>query len=74
VQCVTVCPLAEDMESEKCHLGAIIVRDLSISVSNYRATLTLDEYCKQQGVMGIADVDTRALTQVSMSMTVSRCD
>ncbi len=54
---------AEDMESEKCHLGAIIVRDLSVTVSNYRATLTLDEYCKQQNVMGIANVDTRAMTK-----------
>lgn len=53
----------EDMESEKCHLGAIIVRDYSISVSNYRSTTTLDAYCKAQGVIGIADVDTRALTK-----------
>jgi carbamoyl-phosphate synthase small subunit len=51
------------MESEKCHLGAIIVRDLSVTVSNYRSTQTLDEYCKAQGVLGIADVDTRALTK-----------
>lgn len=54
----------EDMESTKCHLGAIIVRDLSISVSNYRSTKTLDEYCKEQGVIGISQVDTRALTKV----------
>lgn len=54
---------AEDIESEKCHLGAIIVRDLSITVSNYRSTMNLDEYCKQQGVMGISDIDTRALTK-----------
>ena len=39
---------AEDMESEKCHLGAIVVRDLSAKVSNYRASQTLDDYLKMQ--------------------------
>lgn len=53
----------EDMESEKVHLGGVIIRDLSCKVSNYRANLTLDEYLKQQKVMGIANVDTRAITR-----------
>eukprot|EP00887_Chlorella_sp_A99_P005426 scaffold1.g5426.t1 len=53
----------EDMESSKCHLGAVIVRDLSCVVSNYRANTTLDEYLKQQKVLGIAGVDTRAITR-----------
>ena len=53
----------EDMESERCHLGAVIARDLSATVSNYRANKTLDEYLKEQGVLGIADVDTRAITR-----------
>ena len=55
--------LAEDGESTKCHLGAIIIRDLSLTVSNYRSRITLEEYCKQQGVLGIAGIDTRALTK-----------
>lgn len=55
---------AEDNESDKVHLSGIIVRDLSISVSNYRSSLSLDEYCRKQGVMGITDLDTRALTKV----------
>lgn len=40
------------------------MRDLSITVSNYRATKSLDEYCKEQDVMGISDVDTRLLTRM----------
>lgn len=36
------------MESEKCHLSGIIVRDLAAKVSNYRASQTLDEYLKAQ--------------------------
>lgn len=53
-----------DNESIQCHLSGIIVRDLSISVSNYRATRSLDDFCKAQGVAGIADVDTRRLTRI----------
>ena len=51
------------MESSKCHLGSVIVRDLSIVVSNYRSRMSLDEYCKKEGVIGLAEVDTRALTK-----------
>lgn len=40
------------MESEKCHLSGIIIRDLSSVVSNYRSSKTLDEYLKEQGVLG----------------------
>ena len=40
------------MESEKCHLSGIIIRDLSCTVSNYRSTKTLDEYLKEQNVLG----------------------
>jgi carbamoyl-phosphate synthase small subunit len=45
-------------------LGAIIVRDVSIVVSNYRSVMTLDEYCKKHNVLGISNLDTRALTKV----------
>lgn len=57
----------EDNESSTAHLGAIIVRDRSQSVSNYRSRMSLDDYCKQQGVMGISDLDTRALTKTLRS-------
>ena len=43
---------AGDMESEKCHLSGIIVRDLSCIVSNYRSTKSLDQYLKEQNVLG----------------------
>ena len=51
------------MESEKCHLGGIVVRDLSCVVSNYRSKQSLSDYCASQNVMGIANVDTRAITR-----------
>ena len=56
-------PPSEDGESAKCHQGAIIVRDLSLTVSNYRSRVSLDEYCKKEGVLGIAGIDTRSLTK-----------
>jgi carbamoyl-phosphate synthase small subunit len=40
------------MESEKCHLSGIIIRDLSAAVSNYRSSKSLDQYLKEQGVLG----------------------
>lgn len=41
------------MESDKVHLGAIIVRDLSMTVSNYRAKVTLEDFCKKQVRHGV---------------------
>lgn len=53
----------EDVESKQCHLGAIIVRDHSCVVSNYRSVQTLDDYCREQNVIGISNLDTRSLTK-----------
>lgn len=51
-----------DMESTKVHMGATLVRHEALNVSNYRSTQTLDSYLKEQGVIGISDIDTRAIT------------
>jgi len=53
----------EDDESSKCHLSGVIIRDLSSIPSNWRSTKDLDQYLKEQGVLGIQGVDTRALTK-----------
>jgi len=53
----------DDMESSKAWLDGLIVRQLSPVVSNYRSTSTLSDFCAAQGVVGIAEVDTRALTR-----------
>ena len=55
--------LTDDVESRACHLRGIIVRDLSRIVSNYRAKTSLSEYCEENDVLGIAELDTRALTK-----------
>ena len=51
------------MESSKAWLDGLIVRQLSPVVSNYRSTSSLHDFCVAQGVVGIAEVDTRALTR-----------
>ncbi|KAK9845580.1 hypothetical protein WJX84_010107, partial [Apatococcus fuscideae] len=51
------------MESEKCHLGGIVVRDLSMRGLQLSLQAVLSDYCASQNVMGIANVDTRAITR-----------
>jgi len=52
-----------DMESKKVHLGAMIVRNLALNVSNYRSVKPLGQYLDEQGVIGITDIDTREITR-----------
>ena len=56
----------EDVESGdmRVHAAGLVVRDLSMSVSNFRATGTLSDYLRGEGVVGIADIDTRRLTRI----------
>lgn len=54
----------EDMESSKAHLKALVVREKCNYPSNFRNEMTLDDFLKQQGVVGLEDIDTRALTRM----------
>jgi carbamoyl-phosphate synthase small subunit len=53
----------EDMESSKPWLEGFVVKELSSIFSNWRASSSLPEYLKKNNVIGIAGVDTRALTR-----------
>jgi carbamoyl-phosphate synthase small subunit len=55
---------AEDVEASKVHAAGLIVKDVSLRVSNFRATMSLPEYLAQQGTVAIAGIDTRRLTRV----------
>ncbi|GAB4062532.1 glutamine-hydrolyzing carbamoyl-phosphate synthase small subunit [Uliginosibacterium sediminicola] len=55
---------AEDSESGKVHAAGLIIRDLPLRVSNFRAEQSLDAYMKAQGAVGIAGLDTRKLTRI----------
>ncbi|NLT27213.1 MAG: glutamine-hydrolyzing carbamoyl-phosphate synthase small subunit [Microbacteriaceae bacterium] len=52
-----------DMESDRFWVAGYVVRDPSRVVSNWRAEGSLDEALEREGVVGIAEVDTRALTR-----------
>jgi carbamoyl-phosphate synthase small subunit len=54
---------AVDEESHRIWVAGFAIRDLSPTVSNYRAERTLDEYLRVQGVTGITGVSTRALVK-----------
>ncbi len=53
----------EDDESSRIWVAGFVVRDPSPRPSNWRSTGSLDAELARQGVVGIADVDTRALTR-----------
>ncbi|MGV8907857.1 MAG: glutamine-hydrolyzing carbamoyl-phosphate synthase small subunit [Propionicimonas sp.] len=53
----------EDDESGQIWVAGYVVRDLSRVRSNWRSNRSLDSELRAQGVVGIAEVDTRALTR-----------
>ncbi|MEE9965440.1 MAG: glutamine-hydrolyzing carbamoyl-phosphate synthase small subunit [Propionicimonas sp.] len=53
----------EDDESARIWVAGYVVRDLSRVRSNWRSNRSLDEELRRQGVVGIAELDTRALTR-----------
>jgi carbamoyl-phosphate synthase small subunit len=53
----------EDPESRRIWVSGYVVRDPARIPSNWRATRTLDDELREQGVVGISGVDTRALTR-----------
>ena len=54
---------ARDEESSKVWVAGYVVRDASRIVSNFRAEKSLGEELEEYSVVGIAGVDTRALTR-----------
>lgn len=54
----------EDMESGRAWPDGFIVRELSRTASNFRKDITIQEFLSEQGIPGIAGIDTRALTKI----------
>ena len=54
----------EDMESHQVFASGLVIRDLSLSVSNFRSTQPLSDYLKANNVVAIAGIDTRKLTRI----------
>jgi carbamoyl-phosphate synthase small subunit len=53
----------EDFESDRPHLSALIIKELSGIPSNWRSQETLHDFLADHGVVGIQGIDTRALTR-----------
>jgi len=53
----------QDVEASKVHAAGLIIKDLPLLASNFRATQTLSEYLVAEGTVAIANIDTRQLTR-----------
>ncbi|MCX8754167.1 MULTISPECIES: glutamine-hydrolyzing carbamoyl-phosphate synthase small subunit [Snodgrassella] len=55
---------SEDTESKQIYAAGLIVRDLPLLHSNFRAEESLADYLKRHNTVAIADIDTRRLTRM----------
>ncbi|MBI1372407.1 MAG: glutamine-hydrolyzing carbamoyl-phosphate synthase small subunit [Phycisphaera sp.] len=55
--------ISEDMESTKVQVAGFVVKELANAPSNFRSQIRLEDWLAEQGVVGIAGIDTRALTR-----------
>ena len=62
----------EDIESRKVQVSGFIVRELARSHSNYRADKDLATYLRDANVLGLHELDTRALTRILRSSGVQQ--
>jgi carbamoyl-phosphate synthase small subunit len=54
----------EDVEASRVHAAGLVIRDLPQRPSNFRMERDLSEYLRDEGIVGIADIDTRKLTRI----------
>ncbi|TDQ43670.1 glutamine-hydrolyzing carbamoyl-phosphate synthase small subunit [Tepidicella xavieri] len=54
----------EDVEADAVHAAGLIIKDLPLIASNFRAQMTLSEYLQREGTVAIAGIDTRKLTRL----------
>ena len=54
----------EDIESTQVHAAGLIIRDLPVTHSSFRATESLQDYLIRHQTVAIADIDTRRLTRI----------
>ncbi len=53
----------EDVESARPHLAGFVVKEASDYPSNWRSKMSLDAYLKENAIVGIQGIDTRALVR-----------
>src|SRR5436190_364507 len=53
----------QDVESRQPHVAGFVIKELPPVYSNYRADMSLEEYLRQNRIVAICGIDTRALTR-----------
>ncbi|MEQ8659806.1 MAG: glutamine-hydrolyzing carbamoyl-phosphate synthase small subunit [Gammaproteobacteria bacterium] len=53
-----------DVEARASFAAGLVVRDCSMVVSSWRSSASLGDFLREQGVVGIAEIDTRRLTRI----------
>ena len=53
----------EDIESENIQVAGFVIKEETITPSNWRSTQSLGEYLKKNKIVGIKEIDTRSLTR-----------
>lgn len=54
----------EDIESEKIHAAAYVVREHCTEPSNFRSQMAINDFLVENGIPGIFGIDTRELTRL----------
>src|SRR5271155_4587654 len=63
----------EDLESKKIYARGLVIRHLSRRYSSWRAKYSLSDFLAKQNIVGISDVDTRAITKHIRDKGAMRC-
>jgi carbamoyl-phosphate synthase small subunit len=63
----------EDLESKQIYARGLVIRHLSRNYSSWRAKYSLSDFLAKQNIVGISDVDTRAITKHIRDKGAMRC-
>jgi len=63
----------QDAESNRPHAAGLVVGEASRIASNWRCTSTLSDYLVRHGILGVDNVDTRAITLHIRSRGAMKC-
>ena len=56
--------IKKDMESNRVHLKGYIVREMCDAPANFRCEGLLEDFLREEGIMGICGIDTRQITKI----------
>ncbi|GAA0180651.1 glutamine-hydrolyzing carbamoyl-phosphate synthase small subunit [Clostridium sediminicola] len=63
----------KENESKKIHAKGFIIKSLCDTPSNYMSEISLDEFLKNNNILGISNVDTRKITRKIRTAGTMRC-